>query len=103
MHIPDLELVGSTTGGLIPAAAAAGVSFTLFVGNVHRRGFFAQNASSNVWYLKYGSEASSSSFHIMIPSGALYEMPRPWYTGTLTVSTDVANVGILIVTELGSP
>lgn len=72
---------------------------TLLAANANRLGATIFNDSASDLYVKFGATASTSSFHVKIPGGALYELPtNPRYTGIIdgiwsADSTGAARIG----------
>ena len=68
--------------------------------NAARRGVTAMNTDANECYLKYGANASATSFKVRIPQNAYWEMPEPIYTGRIDVIWAANGVGQLLVDEV---
>lgn len=83
-----------------PANVAASTSsVTLAAANASRRGLYVYNDGTANLFLKLGATASTSSFSVKIPAGGLYELPAPYYRGTVDGIWDAAN-GNARVTEI---
>ena len=76
-------------------------SFTMLNGNAARLGFTCFNAPTQgaTLYLKWGATASTTSFNVVLPPNAYYEMPSPVYTGRIDAIWDSTGVGRGAVTE----
>ena len=55
----------------------------IIAANPYRKGFKIFNNSTQVLYVKYGSEASSSDFSIKLAAGAYFENAMPVYLGSV--------------------
>lgn len=79
--------------------ASSATSVTLLASNTSRRQAMFYNDSTSNLYLKFGATASTSSFTVLLVSGAYFELPKPTYTGIIDGIWSSAN-GSLRVTEL---
>ena len=59
--------------------------------NGSRVGLMVYNNSAANLYLAIDADATTTDFVLKLPPGALYEMPRGYYTGSVTGIWDTAN------------
>lgn len=65
--------------------AGSASAVTLIAANTARLGTYIHNDSTAVLYVKYGADASATSFTVKLAAGAFWEMPnRPIYTGLIS-------------------
>jgi hypothetical protein len=74
-------------------------SVTLLVANDNRRMATIYNNSTSALCIKYGEEASLTSFSLKINSGDYLELPPPCYTGNIDAFWEVAD-GNAMITEI---
>jgi hypothetical protein len=92
------ELTRPATSAVTSVAGAA-VATTLLAANTARKGFMIFNDSTANLFLKFGSDASTTSFTVRLGNGDFYEMNERVYTGIITGIWSVA-AGNARITEL---
>ena len=63
--------------------AASATSVTLFTAAGAVSGRMVFNDSTSVMYLKFGANASATSFTVAVSGGGYYEFPPPVYAGVV--------------------
>lgn len=63
--------------------AASVASVTLLANNSQRRGALIFNDCAASLRIKFGSDASATSFSVKIPAGGIFSFPEPAYTGVV--------------------
>jgi hypothetical protein len=94
-YIP--EVVDEATLSNVSDAAT---SAPLVEANSSRKGLLVFNDSDQALYLKYGDNASSTSFTVKIAAGGYWEMPKPIYRGRIAGVWAANSSGAARVTEL---
>jgi hypothetical protein len=75
----------SKQAATVATVAASTTSASLLTG-AGRNAWFAVNATGAIAYLRFGSNAASSSdFSVSIAAGGYYECPQPVYAGPVQV------------------
>lgn len=82
------------------ALASTTTSAQLIAANTARKGMVLTNTDSNSVYIYYGTTAVATKFTVIIPPGALWEMPWPIYTGRIDAIWAGNGTGSLIGSEL---
>ena len=100
----DLSGAQRVTGGQTPTAtlssvAASAASVSLLASNTSRKGVIIVNDGNKTLYVKYGAAASLTSYSVLMPPNAYWEMPWPIYTGAIDGIWNAAN-GSARITEL---
>lgn len=95
-YLPNQPNTATATLSNVNAATS---STTLLAANSSRLQFLIYNDSNSILYLKFGSNASQTSYTVEIPGNTLYEPQVPLYTGIITGIWQTTN-GAARVTEL---
>ena len=74
---------------------------TLIAENGNRVGLYIHNASTAILYIKVDGDATTSNYTAKLEAGALYEMPRNYFTDQVTGIWASAN-GQANVTEIST-
>lgn len=97
--MPPINLRNSTT--TYSSVNASTNVQTLVVENGSRVGLMIFNASTANLYLRIDADASTSDYFVKLPSNALYEMPRNYFTDKVTGIWDAVD-GSAKITEIST-
>lgn len=99
---PDGTNVGASGQQSITATvtsvASALTPVLLLMFNENRRTASFFNDGTQILYLKFGLNATTSTYTVQVPGGAFYELPQPCYTGSISGVWTTIN-GSVRVTE----
>jgi uncharacterized membrane protein YfcA len=89
----------SAAAAVLSSLTASMSSQVLAALNLARKGLILFNDSTATAYVAFAATATSSAFTVKIVPGGYWEMPRPIFTGAVSVIWDAVN-GAMRVTEL---
>lgn len=76
---------------------------TLLAANVQRKGFFINNVSDEILYIKFGATATTSDYSVKIAANAMYEHMGPVvYVGQVDGIWAANSTGAAKITELST-
>lgn len=83
----------------LSSVASSAASVSLLASNANRKKFILLNDSTKNARVAFAATATTSSFTIKLPPGALYESELSDYTGVISAIWEAAN-GFMRVTEI---
>ena len=80
--ITSLGTQGPVAAGTLTSVNSLATSAQLLAANTARKGVIIRNTDANSLYVHYGTTATADAA-VEIPTGAMWEMPSPIYTGRI--------------------